>query len=167
MSVGIEQELVHSDMREIPFDSRFDAVINLFTSFGYLSSDSEDVKVLKQVTKALKPDGRFLIDLINRDWVVKNNLEEERKTAPNGTVYQEHRELDLVNGRIQNSFTVTTPDGETYNSDGLTIRLYTLGELTSMLAAVGLNTEAVYGGYELQSYNNEARRMIILAVKPA
>ena len=167
MSVGIELELVHSDMREIPFNSRFDAVINLFTSFGYLSSDNEDVNVLKQVSKALKPEGRFLIDLINRDWVASNNLEEESKTAPNGTVYQEHRKLDLVNGRIQNSFTVTTPDGEIYTSNGLTIRLYTLGELTTMLADVGLATERVYGGYGAQPYNNEARRMIVLAVKTA
>ena len=167
MSVGIELALVRSDMREIPFDSRFDAVINLFTSFGYLNCDNEDLKVLKQVMKALKPAGKFLVDLINRDWVASNNLEEECKTAPNGTVYQEHRELDLVNGRIQNSFTVTTPDGETYNSDGLTFRLYTLGELTNMLADVGLTIEEVYGGYGLQSYNNEARRMIVLAAKPA
>ena len=124
-SAGVELQLVHSDMRQIPFESRFDAVINLFTSFGYLSSDKEDVRVLKQVSKALKPDGKFLIDLINRDWVISNNLEDERKIAPNGTVYQEHRELDLVNDRIKNSFTVTTPGGVTYKSDGWTGRLLT------------------------------------------
>ena len=164
-SVGIELHLVHSDMRQIPFESQFDAVINLFTSFGYLSSDNEDVHVLKQVSKALKPDGRFLIDLINRDWVVSNNLADERKTAPNGTVYQEHRELDLVNGRIKNTFTVTTPRGATYKSDGLTIRLYTLGELKSMLSDAGFTIKAVYGGYKSQLYNNEARRMIIVSAK--
>ena len=167
MAAGVELQLVHSDMREIPFDSRFDAVINLFTSFGYLGSDNEDVSVLKQVSKALKPDGRFLIDLINRDWVISNNREHEHKTGPDGTVYQEHRELDLVNDRIQNSFIVTTPGGVTYHSDGLTIRLYKLGELTNMLTEVGLSIEKVYGGYRSESYNNKARRMIVSAVKAA
>ena len=164
-SAGAELQLVHSDMRQIPFESRFDAVINLFTSFGYLNSDNEDVHVLKQVSKALKPNGRFLIDLINRDWVISNNREEERKIAPNGTVYQEHRKLDLTNGRIKNSFTVTTPAGVTYKSDGLAIRLYTLRELKNMLSDAGLTIKAVYGGYKSQSYNNESRRMIVVSAK--
>ena len=164
-SMGVDLQLVHSDMRQIPFESQFDAVINLFTSFGYLSSDNEDGHVLKQVSKALKPNGRFLIDLINRDWVISNNLEEERKIAPNGTVYQEHRKLDLMNGRIKNSFTVTTPGGATHKSNGLTIRLYALGELKDMLSDAGLTIEAVYGGYKAQPYNNEARRMIVVSAK--
>lgn len=164
-SMGVELQLVHSDMRHIPFESRFDAVINLFTSFGYLSSDDEDVQVLKQVSKALKPGGRFLIDLINRDWVFSNNIEDERKVAPNGTVYQEHRELDQANGRIKNTFTVTTAGGVTHKSDGLAIRLYTLAELKSMLFDAGLTIMAVYGGYKSQSYNNESRRMIVVSAK--
>lgn len=169
-SAGVELELVHSDMREIPFDSRFDAVVNLFTSFGYLGgyleSDAEDMKVLHQVSKALKPGGKLLIDLINRDWVVANNLVDERKVHPNGTMYQEHRELDLANGRIQNSFVVTTPDGRSHHSDGLTIRLYTLSELTDMLADAGLVFEAAYGGYESEPYTAETRRMIVVAGNP-
>ena len=34
-------------MREIPFEGNFDAVINMFTAFGYLESEEEDAKVLQ------------------------------------------------------------------------------------------------------------------------
>jgi len=166
-AAGVELELVCSDMRQVPFEERFDAVINLFTSFGYLDSDAKDLKALHQVSKALKPGGKFLIDLINRDWVVANNLVDERRVDPNGTVYQEHRELDLERGRIQNSFIVTTSDGSMRHSDGLTIRLYTLAEITGMLAEAGLTFQSVYGGYDSEPYDVGTRRMIVVAEKPS
>ena len=50
-SAGVDLPLVRSDMRELPFEGRFDAVINIFTSFGYLNSDEEDQKVLHQVVE--------------------------------------------------------------------------------------------------------------------
>lgn len=163
---GVELELVHSDMRQVPYLDRFDAVINLFTSFGYLNSDDEDMVVLHQVAKALKPGGRFLIDLINRDWVVSNFIPEEERGNPDGTRYLARRELDLLHSRIQNSFVVTTPDGATRHLNGLTIRLYTLTEMSRMLAEAGLGFQTVYGGYESEPYSIETRRMIVVAAKP-
>ena len=163
---GVSLPLVHSDMRQLPFEGRFDAVVNLFTSFGYLNSDAEDQRVLRQVFKALKPGGQFLIDLINREWVVSNYVRDERKVVPNGTVYQESREIDLALSRITNSFTVTTPDGTAHHTDGLTIRLYTLTELVRMLDTAGLVYRTVYGGYELERYGINSRRMIVVADKP-
>ena len=44
---GVEIETVHGDMREIPFTDEFDAVINMFTAFGYFDSEDEDVRVLR------------------------------------------------------------------------------------------------------------------------
>lgn len=162
---GVDLPLVCSDMREIPFEGLFDAVINIFTSFGYLNSDAEDMKALHQVAKALKPGGQFLIDLINREWVVSNYVRDERKEAPNGTVFQERREIDLLHSRINNSFWVTSPEGTTHHTDGLTIRLYSLTELVRMLHAAGLVYRTVYGGYHLERYDIDSRRMIVVAEK--
>src|SRR2546421_15037 len=64
---GVDVRWVHGDMREIPFAAEFDAVLNLFTAFGYLETDEEDQKVLAGVQKALKPGGRFLMEIIHRD----------------------------------------------------------------------------------------------------
>ena len=71
-----------------------------------------------------------------------------------------------MRSRIQNSFTVMTPDGSTHHSDGLTIRLYTLTELTRMLVQAGMAFQAVYGGYDSEAYSIETRRMIVVAAKP-
>src|SRR5688500_5908929 len=46
---GVTIETVHADMREIPFESHFDAIANMFSSFGYLESEDEDAKVLDSI----------------------------------------------------------------------------------------------------------------------
>ena len=40
-------ETVAADMREIPFENKFDAIVNMYSSFGYLESEAEDLKVLE------------------------------------------------------------------------------------------------------------------------
>ena len=64
---GTQLRLIQSDMRNIPFEKEFDAVINIFTAFGYLESEEEDQKVLQQVHKALKPGGLFLLETLHRE----------------------------------------------------------------------------------------------------
>ena len=60
---------VEGDMRRLPFSEEFDAAVNLWTSFGYFSKPSEDLAVLKGVARALKPGGRFLIELVDHGWI--------------------------------------------------------------------------------------------------
>jgi len=48
-------------------------VINIFTSFGFFS-DEENYDVLKVISSSLKPNGKFLLDVMNRDYVIKNYL---------------------------------------------------------------------------------------------
>lgn len=68
----IKVRILRSDMRKIPFENEFDAVINMFTSFGYLENRREDFKVLKAVARSLKPSGKFLIDIINKKQLLAN-----------------------------------------------------------------------------------------------
>src|SRR5438046_9654654 len=82
---GIEIETVRADMRAPGFDGRFDAVINMFSSFGYLESEAEDAKVLQGVAAALRPSGRPLFDLIKREWVISNPGANVSRTGANYT----------------------------------------------------------------------------------
>src|SRR4249920_974123 len=65
----VEVEWREGDMRRLPFTSEFDGVYSFFTSFGYFS-DAENEDVLAGVGKALKPGSCFLLDLMNRDWLL-------------------------------------------------------------------------------------------------
>jgi SAM-dependent methyltransferase len=164
---GVALETVCADMREIPFSDHFDAVVNMFSSFGYLESEAEDAKVLEAIVRALKPGGRLILDLLNRDWVIANYETEDSHRDADGTVYLEHRELDLSTSRNHVTFTVVAPDGGRREAGGHHIRLYTLREMRGALDAVGLAYEGVYGGFEGETYGIDTRRMIIVARKPA
>jgi SAM-dependent methyltransferase len=62
---GVDVDFRQGDMREIDFDAEFDAVVNLFTSFGYFDDEADDRRVLERVARSLKPGGVFVIDVIS------------------------------------------------------------------------------------------------------
>ena len=160
---GVTLTTVHADMREIPFEAHFDAIVNMFSSFGYLESEAEDAKVLDSIYRALKPGGRVLLDLLNRDWVVDNYIQNDWHRDDDGTLYLEHRELDLLTSRNHVTFTAISPDGSRREIVGHHIRLYTLREVAGMIEAAGLRFDAVYGGFEGEAYGIGTRRMIVVA----
>lgn len=67
---GVVVDYVEGDLRAIPWEGRFDAVVNWFTSFGYFD-DETNRAVLAGFHRALKPGGRFLLETINRERVIK------------------------------------------------------------------------------------------------
>ena len=98
--------LIRADMRFFPFrDNLFSAVINMFTSFGYLPSESEDAVSLLEINRTLRSKGRFLLDLANRDHIVKTFR--ERDWAEFEPFYLlEKRLLDLKNSRLTSQWTL-------------------------------------------------------------
>jgi SAM-dependent methyltransferase len=162
---GVDLETVRADMREIPFEGRFDAVVNMFSSFGYLESEVEDAKVVSAVARALKPGGRLLMDLLNREWVIANYQQKDWHEDADGTLYLEQRHFDLDSSRNHVTFTVIRPNGERREIGGHHIRLYTLREIRGLLTAAGLDFERAYGGFEGEDYSIDSRRMIVIARK--
>jgi SAM-dependent methyltransferase len=163
----VKIETVAGDMREIPFENKFDAVVNMYSSFGYLESEAEDSKVLESAAKALKPGGRLLLDMLNREWAIDNYIQNDWHTGADGTLYVERRDLDLATSRMHVHFIVVDPKGGRRESIGHIIRLYTLTEMTRLLERVGMRWTAVFGGFEGEDYGIGARRMIIVAQKGA
>lgn len=57
------------DMRMLPYICRFDAAVSLFNSFGYFLDFEDDLKTLNGISRALKPDGIFALDIVNGSYV--------------------------------------------------------------------------------------------------
>ena len=162
---GVRIDTVHSDMRDIPFTDEFNAVINMFTAFGYFDSEDEDFRVLQAVANALKTGGKLLLDTLNREWVLSNYVQNDWHTDDDGNTFLEHREFDLVTGRNRVTFSIVDADGTRRESPGHDVRLYTLTELTRLLNAAGLRLSATYGDYDGAPYAINTPRMIVVATK--
>jgi 2-polyprenyl-3-methyl-5-hydroxy-6-metoxy-1,4-benzoquinol methylase len=158
----VNLSLVQRDMRELDYNEKFDAVINMFAAFGYFSDD-ENAQVLKRVANALCTGGLFLIDLLNREWMIRNNLNRYWR-HPNGEYVLSYK-VELQQG-------VTTMKRQLINQvTGVktqyefVLRTYSLTEMTNILQHAGLKVVNMYGGFDSSPYNSDSPRMIILAKK--
>jgi SAM-dependent methyltransferase len=162
-SAGVAVEFHQGDMREIPWAGRFDAVINMFTAFGYFDDEAENQKVLHGVHRALKPGGRFLIETMSRDRLVRIFLPNNWEQFEDGTIAWYEREFDFVTGINTQRTTYRTPDGALHHR-GHRVRVYTPTELYRMLREAGLEPVSIVDG-DGSPFTMESRRMMILSVK--
>lgn len=163
----VEINWLQGDMRTIPFENTFDAIINIFTSFGYFKNtdgDQGDQRVLQQVQKALKPGGFFLLETVYQPRVVRAFTPHGFTRYNDGMLVLEERRIDLLASSNEIQITILTPDGQRseYNQS---IRIYTLTELVGMLERAGLHVLASYGGLDGSVLTLDSR-MVILAQKP-
>jgi SAM-dependent methyltransferase len=157
--------LVQCEMQNLPFRSEvFSGVINMFTSFGYLPSEKEDLESLKEIARALRPDGHFLLDIVNRDHVLK--VFKESDTADFGVfTMEEKRSLDRNKMKVTSQWIVTPKDTGEQLVLTHELRLYTFEGLRQMLTSARLTPKAMYGNYKAEAYSTESSRLIILAEK--
>jgi ubiquinone/menaquinone biosynthesis C-methylase UbiE len=155
-----------ADMRALPVrGSSLDAVASFFSSFGYLESDEEDLAVLREIARVLRQGGGLFLDLLNREHALTGFVESVQRVETDGTLIAEQRRFDPLKGRLTTSFVIVSPSGERIDSEGHSLRLYTLTELARMLAASGLSLRNVYGGYSGEPYTLTSVRMIAVAVR--
>jgi len=161
----VKLKLVLGDMRRLTqqVDGAVDAVINIFTSFGFYTRESDNQKVLNGVAKLLKANGLFLIDLANRENVLKRWQPRQWYSSSGFTVLEESM-FDFFSSRLEMKRTYLNPKRNGEVSD-FSIRLYSLHEMLAMIQKAGLSTMAVYGDFNLNQYSADSRRMIILAQK--
>src|SRR2546423_4313555 len=68
---GVEVEYVEGDMRRVPWEARFDAVLLWFTAFGYFD-DEGNAAVLRGLRRALREGGRAVVELNHLPWVLRH-----------------------------------------------------------------------------------------------
>ncbi|MFD0588337.1 class I SAM-dependent methyltransferase [Paenibacillus sp. GCM10027627] len=164
------------DMRELPFpDGSFDATVNLFTSFGYFSSEGDNVNVLRHIRRVLRPGGAYLIDFLNPLYVERHLVpKSQRVDEESGLHILEER--TILDGWVQKAITVqeeaALPEAALCEADPMLIRkylervkLYPLDWFQEQLLNAGLDLNKVYGNYDGSPYDRECSPRMIMAGK--
>lgn len=151
------------DMRNLYARETFTHVVNLFTSFGYFTSDEDNYAVFKSVYDSLIPGGYFLIDYLNPDKVISELISYEEKVIE-GIHFYIHRKVE--NGFILKDISFVA-DGETHQFQE---RVQVLREehFEYYFEKIGFQLEKVFGDYELSPFDfDKSDRMIFVAKKPS
>ncbi|HEY1953622.1 MAG TPA: class I SAM-dependent methyltransferase [Gemmatimonadaceae bacterium] len=152
------------DMREMParWKSRFDAVLNLFTSFGFFAHPSEDVRVVREFARVLKPGGLVIWHGGSRDGVMARFLARDWWTSGN-TLFAQEREFDSLSGVL--TVTSTWKRGSRTGTREHRLRLYTATRLSELFADAGLVVEQAYDGFTEKALTRTASEMLLVARK--
>ena len=147
------------DMRK-PFTTKFDAIFNLFTSFGYFENDEDDIAVLKNIKVGLKENGVAVIDFLNVYKVLKEIITQEKQEVDGITFH--------INRYVKDNFILKEIN---FEADGKNhqyfekVKCLDLETIEEYLAKVGLTLHHTFGDYNLGSYKKETSNRLILIVK--
>ena len=159
--LNLKIDFHRADARSFSLEKKFDVIVNLFTAFGY-GAKSDDRKILQRVSEHLRSGGKFLIDTMSLPWLWRNFRPIDRKRLDAFRVWQ-MRNFDFAASVLHETMVVSNGrDKKMYKS---MLRLYTLPELTTLLAGAGLKVINVFGSFGGKPYNFDSKRMIILAKK--
>ncbi len=164
-----------ADMRRIGAvlaRERFDGVINLFTSFGFYD-DKTNAAILRQCCRLVRPKGFFALEIMNRDWIVRN-FQPQGFSRYENLILLEDRAFDTKTSRTRTTWTYLVQKSEKnfVLEKQVTIdsRLWSLHELICLFEETGWSFKAVYPGFGRQQRDTpltELQRLFFVAIKPA
>jgi SAM-dependent methyltransferase len=133
-AAGVVVDWRRGDMRRLRFRGQFDLALNLFTSFGYFG-DAEDARVLRGLHRALRPGGWLVLQVINRDFIVRHYHPRRSSRLADGTRLREVSMFDPATSTGRTQWTARR-GAQTWR--GTTrMRFYSPHELRALLAAAG------------------------------
>jgi SAM-dependent methyltransferase len=146
------------DMRQCFGEKSYDYVFSFFTSFGYFDVH-DNITVAKNMANALKPGGSLVIDYLNAHTVLKK-LTPFEVIEKDGISFFITRwfNADFIFKQI--AITDLRNKKEVLFTERVT--RFALKDFAKMFSMQGLTLLKVYGDYELNEYNEEHSKRLIL-----
>nr|WP_169931802.1 class I SAM-dependent methyltransferase [Nonlabens sp. Ci31] len=142
------------------YDQTFDAVFNLFTSFGYFDDAADNLRTIKAIKENLKPGGYGVIDFMNVSYVIKNLVAQNSKTEAGITFHNSRR---FENGFIYKEIEFRDNDHDYHFTER--VSALTLEDFQRYFAAAGVDLIEVYGSYHLEDYDQQTSDRLIMVFR--
>jgi ubiquinone/menaquinone biosynthesis C-methylase UbiE len=162
---GPRLRYTRGDMRALPakWSGRFDAVVNLFTSFGFFAEPADDAKVIHEIARVLRPEGVLVWHGGSRDGVMAKFLARDWWQTRDGTIIGQERSFDPLSGKLS-VYTAWSGRRGAGNRQHA-IRLYTPTRLAELCADAGLIVEQAYDSFNDKPLGRRSSEMLLVARK--
>ena len=145
---------VHDMREEISADlstEKADAVLNLFTSFGYFEDENDDRKVFQSISNILKDSGYFVLDFLNAKWV-ENTLTIEENTTKGEIDFKIKKKIEDQHIIKDINFKHKGRDYHFFEK----VKLHTIEEINEYAEEFGFEQIQIFGDYHLNDFDLES-----------
>lgn len=154
-----EQPGLHFQVHDMcePFPKEFDAVLNLFTSFGYFENEEDNLRTIKAIKEELKPEGHAVIDFLNAELIIKNLVPKEKKKVGDITFHLERY--------VKDDYIIKEIKFEDKGQEFIyfeKVKALTLNNFKAYFKEAGVQLNQVFGDYHLNDFNVETSPRLIL-----
>ena len=154
-----ENEKLHFQQHDmsVPFPKKFDAIFNLFTSFGYFETEEDNLLTIKAIKKSLKEKGHGVIDFLNSEYVIKNLIPSETKVIDNITFN--------IKKRVENNYIhkdIYFEDKGKKHHYTEKVKALTLNDFKKYFKQADITLKNYFGDYELNAFNLKSSKRLIL-----
>ncbi|WP_375242253.1 class I SAM-dependent methyltransferase [Lacinutrix sp.] len=143
-----------------PYHEQFDAVFNLFTSFGYFENEEDNLNTIKAIKANLNKVGFGVIDFLNSDYVINNLVKEDIKTIEG---IEFHQKRYVKDGYIVKNISFSA-EGKDFKFQER-VRAFTLADFEALFEKAGVYLLDVFGDYKLNKYHKNTSKRLILMFK--
>ena len=157
-----ENEALNFNVHDMskPYPETFDAVFNLFTSFGYFEDEKCNLETIASIKAELNEFGFGVIDFMNVNYVIENLVTEDVKTVEGIDFYQKRSVQD---GYVIKDISFEI-DGEVYKFQER-VKAITLNDFQTLFEKAGVYLLDVFGDYKLHQYHSKTSERLIMIFK--
>lgn len=157
-----ENDTLHFKVHNMcqPFGETFDAVFNLFTSFGYFENEADNLATIKAIKANLNDSGFGVIDFLNTDFVIENLVAEDIKTVDGINFLQKRR---VENGYIIKDISFTFEE-EDYQFQER-VKAFSLTDFEALFEQAGVYLLDVFGDYKLTKFHKKTSERLVMVFK--
>ena len=148
------------DMRQPVKGRTFDAIFNLFTSFGYFDTHEENKQVCESMAKMLAPGGRLVIDFMNAKKIVSDLVPFEKKRVNDieFNIYREYTGTHIIK-------TISFSDKSQKYSYQEKVQAITQEQFMELLRPY-FDVDFTFGSFDLEDFSlNKSERLILIATR--
>jgi len=153
---GLGVKFREGDARKLPYATdAFNVVMLLGNSFGYFETIEDDMRVLKEVCRVLKPWGKLLIDVADGDYLRRKFQPRSWEWIDKHYFVCRERSLSLDKQRLISREVVTHVEKGVVADQFYAERLYSRESIREMLSKAGFSDATIHGQISCDSQRNQ------------
>ena len=153
---GLSINFKEGDARKLPYSTdTFDFVTNLGNSFGYFETLEDDVKILQEIFRVLKPGGQLLMEIADGDFLRKNYTPRSWEWIDKKHFVCRERTMATDNQRIISREVITHTEKGVIVDQFYAERLYAKDDLIELLNNTHFKDVAFHGNVTSKSLRNQ------------